>query len=306
MKIITNINIIVLLSILVLVETMYLIDLQTKSDNAIAELMILKSEEQMLDDTNYLDRNETLPIIQKVIKKQDYPQNNFLKITPILNNVNLLKKYVIKKKYDVKTVSIKVKKTLFIGSVLPAILQSRNKLLTTYKSVEELKVADLTIQDEEYLNILFKAYKVKKGNIQKLLLAIKPHSVSVIMAQAVLESGWGTSRFYKEANNIFGIWSFNEDDERIKARRDKKVYLRKYDSLVEAVDDYMLMLGRNPRYEDFRKTRFRTNNPYEIIKHLEIYSELRKEYVRRLNSVIRANRFTKYDNQKMEAIDLAE
>jgi len=302
-KIINTTSGLVALSIILLIETMYLIDLQTKSDNAVAELTILKSEEEILANSNSM-LTENLPNIEE--NKDNCDNKLFIKMLPIIDTNKLLERYSMNIKIDTKKVSIKEKKIIFIKNIIPAILQSRNKLLATYKSVKELKNDNLTIQDEEYLNILYKNYRIKKGDVKKLLLAIKPHSVSVIIAQAVLESGWGTSRFYKEANNIFGIWSFNEEDERIKARRDKQVYLRKYDSLVEAVDDYMLMLGRNPRYKDFRDTRFKTDNPYEIIKHLEIYSELREEYVRRLRLVIKANKFTKYDNQKMEVIDLAE
>ncbi len=67
---------------------------------------------------------------------------------------------------------------------------------------------------------------------------------------------------------------------------------------MESVDDYMVILGRSPKYEDFRKTRMTIDNPYELIKHLKIYSELRDEYVRRLRIVIQANNFTRFDNKE--------
>jgi Bax protein len=59
----------------------------------------------------------------------------------------------------------------------------------------------------------------------------------------------------------------------------------------------MLMLGRNPRYLDFRKARFETDDPYELIKHLKNYSELRDEYIRRLRIVIKVNNLTKFDKE---------
>ena len=167
--------------------------------------------------------------------------------------------------------------------------------MVTYKNLLDLKDANLTESDKEYLDNLYKLYRIKDRDIDKLILAVKPHPISVILAQAALESGWGTSRFFREGSNIFGIWSFDENEERIKAKGSNGVYLKKYDSYVESVDDYMLILGRSPKYEEFRKARMETDDPNELIQYLKVYSELRDEYVRRLRIVIKANKFTKFD-----------
>jgi len=249
--------------------------------------------EKNISHTN-LDENITSKVT--AIFREDNIGEKFFTIYPKIDIDRLMQKYTQIKKIDNKKVSIQEKKQIFIEAVLPAIRQSRKKLIATYKSIETFKDAiNLTIQDEEYLELLYKTYRIRDGEIDELLLAVKPHPISVVLAQATLESGWGTSRFYKEANNIFGIWSFNKADDRIKAKTGKDIYLKKYDSFVEAIDDYMAMLGRNPRYKEFRKTRLKTENPYEIIKYLEMYSELRAEYVNRLKQVIRVNKFQKYD-----------
>ena len=63
-------------------------------------------------------------------------------------------------------------------------------------------------------------------------MRLKTHPTSIVLAQAAIESGWGSSRFYKEANNVFGVWSYSENEPRIKAMEDregKSVYVKKYD-----------------------------------------------------------------------------
>jgi len=297
--------------ILLFLESIYIVNIHTKLDKTMNELISIKSEEHIFIDDNPIENSDGFE--QKNEKNISNPTHQiniakikFFKITPDINISKLQSRYKKIKKVNVKILSTRERKKVFIASVLPAIKESRNKLLTTYKSIMDLRDTNLTIQDEEYLKILYSLYRVPKGDIDKLLLAVKPHPISIVLAQATLESGWGTSRFYKEANNIFGIWSFNQDDDRIKAKSRKGVYLKKYDSFVEAVDDYMAMLGRNPRYEKFRQVRFQTENPYLIIKHLEIYSELRKEYVNRLRVVIKANKFNKYDLEEKKEKKIAE
>lgn len=77
-----------------------------------------------------------------------------------------------------------------------------------------------------------------------------------MLAQAAIESGWGSSRFFREANNVFGIWSYNADESRIKAaesRGDDVIYLRSYPDLSGAIQDYFVSLGRAKPYSAFRK-----------------------------------------------------
>ncbi len=231
--------------------------------------------------------------------------DSFFIIEPKLKLDMIINRYgekVKKEKAEIATLSIKEKKERFINLVLPAVDESRRKLIAIHNNLLELRDSNLTLQDEEYLKALYKVYRIKNGDFDELLLSVKPHPISVILAQAALESGWGTSRFFKEGNNIFGIWSFDSDDERIKAQSSSDVYLKKYDSYVESVDDYMALLGRTPQYSAFRKARAVSDDPIELIQHLEIYSELREEYVRRLRLVIEANNFEQYDKSEEESL----
>jgi len=62
-------------------------------------------------------------------------------------------------------------------------------------------------QDLVFLDKMYK--KFKTDNNRELLIRMKTHPVSIVLAQAAIESAWGESRFFKKGNNIFGMWSYN-------------------------------------------------------------------------------------------------
>src|SRR5690606_23375126 len=98
--------------------------------------------------------------------------------------------------------------------------------------------------------------KHKARDSSDLMLRLQTVHVSIALAQAAVESGWGQSRFFTEANNVFGIWSYRRDEPRIAAREqreEKTIYLRKYDSILESVHDYFLGLSRARAYRHLRK-----------------------------------------------------
>ncbi len=159
-----------------------------------------------------------------------------------------------------------------------------------------LKKEKLSTGDNIWLDKLKKTYRTKEPD--KLLLRLNDHPTSIVLAQAAIETGWGSSRFFLEANNAFGVWSYDKNEPRIKAsemRDGKAVYVKKYRSLIEAVDDYFITIGRGP-YTDFRKHRATTSNVTNLVNHLDTYSEISDEYVKRLHSVIDTNKLQKYDD----------
>ena len=131
-----------------------------------------------------------------------------------------------------------------------------------------------------------------------LLIAIKPHPQSIAIAQAAIESAWGTSRLFTEANNTFGIRPFKPGEPRIAAnnkRGDKVVWLRKYATLRESVADYYLVLGRADAYKEFRTLKMQTSDPHILVTKLDNYSERKVGYVRELSAMIRYNNFGELD-----------
>jgi Bax protein len=195
------------------------------------------------------------------------------------------------------------KKQKFFHMILPAILISKEKLKVKRERVLSLRStpeAELTEDDRVFLAGLYKKYRT--DDINKLINRLKTHPVSIILAQAAIESGWGESRFFKKANNIFGMWSVNKNEPRIKAlksRKGKAIYLRKYATLSDSIDDYFVLIGRGA-YKSFRKKRNITDNPLILVQYLINYCELREKYTKKLRNFIVYNKLRKFDKFQID------
>ena len=177
-------------------------------------------------------------------------------------------------------------------------------VLPTQKTYNTLQKRYLHIKEELLLGSetgeivkLKTLYKVKSD--RALLLALKPHPVSITLAQAAMESAWGTSRFFREANNVFGMWSKNPKDKRIAAgekRGGKRtIWLRKFDTIEESIWEYYKTIGRAKAYKKLREYRYESDDVYKIVKGLDKYSELGQEYVDTIATLIWHNDLTQYD-----------
>jgi len=195
--------------------------------------------------------------------------------------------------------SIKTKKERFFALMLPPILDVYNKLDREFQGVK-VQLQDKNATQSYNIQQLKQSYGVKSD--EELLKALKPHPPSIALAQAAMESAWGTSRFFREANNVFGMWNNNPDAQRIAAgeKRDGKhtVYLSKYDSLEQSVKAYYKTLAKGKSYKEFREVRFVSDDVFEMVKKLDKYSERAQEYTKELESMIRYNKLTQYDKKK--------
>lgn len=193
-------------------------------------------------------------------------------------------------------------KTKFIEVILPAILVAKKQLEQDLLHLEKIeKRKKLNEKDSLFLQQLFQLYKT--DDISLLKRRLVTHPTSIVLAQAAVESGWGKSRFFKKANNVFGVWSYDADEPRIAAgirREDYQVYLRKYAHIEESVLDYFRTIARTPAYSAFRRKRIETQNVSELVPYLEKYSERGDEYVAQLLAMIRYNEFEKYDYYKLD------
>jgi Bax protein len=225
-------------------------------------------------------------------------------------DITIFKEKMIKPINYTKTVSlnnlqVSEKKQKFFHMILPAILISKQKLKVKRARVEEiLQTINPSIEDLEFLDKLYKKYKTNDS--KELLSRMKTHPVSIVLAQAAIESGWGESRFFKEGNNIFGMWSVNKNEPRIRAketRNGKAVHLKKYNSLSDAIDDYFVTIGRGA-YKSFRKQRDITKDPLKLVQYLINYCELKEQYTKKLRKFIIANNLEDFDDFQIDKIYL--
>ena len=81
--------------------------------------------------------------------------------------------------------------------------------------------------------------------------------VNLVIAQAVHESNWGTSRFAIEGNTLLGIRTFDPSDDQLKPLNKPNTTwgLRIFETKCESISYYMYLLNNNHHYQQFRKER---------------------------------------------------
>ena len=106
-----------------------------------------------------------------------------------------------------------------------------------------------------------------------------PHSKRVpfemIIGQAALESGWGSSRFAREAKNLFGIRTFSKETPHLLPIGIKNWPgwgVRIFPSKCASVIEYVRLLNEHNAYADFRILREKTQDPLLLIKTLDKFS----------------------------------
>jgi len=190
--------------------------------------------------------------------------------------------------------SVREKKERYFSLVYPHVQKVYTDLMEQFESVKA------SLESGEYTDEIVRLkeeYGVESD--EELLFALKPHPPSIVLAQGALESSWATSRFFIEAKNIFGMWSVNPDEPRIAAAQkrsgERTIWLRKFDSLEESVEEYYRTIGRAEAYREFREARFMSDDPFDMIPKLDKYAETGDEYPKELTQLILYNNLTDYD-----------
>ena len=197
--------------------------------------------------------------------------------------------------------SLEKKKETFINMMIPSILLAKYKMKMERRKVIRLsRKNDLSNEENIWLSNKLEEFKV--SNTDDLYNNMELHPTSLIIAQAIVESGWGTSKFFKNANNVFGIWSFSKKDKRMVAsekRGKSSIYLKKYESIHESIYDYLLTISKVSHYKSFREKRLETQDPFILIEHLDKYSEQGDEYIANIKNIIKRNQLIDYDSYEL-------
>ncbi|MFA6788207.1 MAG: glucosaminidase domain-containing protein [Arcobacteraceae bacterium] len=228
------------------------------------------------------------------ITKEQYILQQKLEEYTLLKNKHLqVQQY---KEELIDTMNLSEKKTNFLKMIVPPLDEVYEEEINYFNNIQTLINEN---PDNAILESLREEYNAK-DNLE-LLMALKPHPKSITLAQAAMESAWGESRFFRKANNIFGVWSYNANEPRIPAsvmRGDKTIWLKKYPTVKEAIKDYYKILSRSWAFKEFRKLNYQkeNQNPYLLVKKLQKYSEKREVYTQELSTMITYNQFTRFDD----------
>ena len=238
--------------------------------------------------------------IEELFKDNGYNLDT-VKKTKLVNAGNQLTKLP----KELKNIeSPKKKKKLFIKIVLPLIIEENLKIrLDRKKLFEILNKNNTSKRDKAWLELKFKQYGVKNNDFAKLKIRMDEIPVSLAIAQAAKETGWGSSRFAQEGNALFGQWTWSgEGIKPLEVEKDKKHKVAKFKILKASVRAYQRNLNTHSSYKEFRIERAiqRDNDEkldsLKLVKFLEKYAETGKEYTEVLTKIILQNSLTDFDD----------
>jgi Bax protein len=223
---------------------------------------------------------------------EDIIQIKSKRVTPVLytNSVSL------------SSLTIPEKKQKFIDMMIPSILVAKHQMRLDKEKVASLIIKhDMSLEENRWLEEKRKEFHALDN--YELHDKMASHPTSIVIAQAIIESGWGSSKFFQKANNVFGIWSFSKNDSRVaasKKRGDRTIYLKKYKSMEESIYDYFVTLARKDSYKLFQKKKLITQDPYKLVNYLVKYSERGESYTKDLKRMIKQNRLSAYDGYQLD------
>ena len=203
--------------------------------------------------------------------------------------------------------SSKKRKNLFIQIILPLILEENSLILLDRKRLFSILNKNKNSKKEIiWLNRKFKQYGVLNKDIPTLKVRMDIIPVSLAIAQAAKETGWGTSRFALEGNALFGQWTWSGDG--IKpagAESDTKHKVMKFKVLKASVRAYQRNLNTHSSYKNFRQLRAQLRDDSEkldsliLAEQLDNYAETGKEYTKILKQIINQNSLQDFDDVKL-------
>ena len=216
--------------------------------------------------------------------------------------------YLTKLPKDLKTLGdTKKKRELFIKIVLPLILSENSKITEDRKKLFKILGKNFnTVGERVWLKRRFKEYKIDDRDLSKLKMRMDIIPVSIALAQAANESGWGTSRFALEGNALFGQWTWSKKGISPKNKDpDQSHKILQFQVLKASVKAYKNNLNTHNAYKEFREVRaqIRQENKQiiglDLVKYLKAYAADGERYVLIIGDIIEKNSLTDFDKANL-------
>ena len=201
----------------------------------------------------------------------------------------------------------KKRKDMFIKIVLPLIVKENNKIRVDRKRLFRiLNKNSNTDIEKKWLEKKYKQYGVRKNDLSTLKVRMDEIPVSLAIAQAAKETGWGTSRFALKGNALFGQWTWSGEGLKPKnADEGKDHKVMKFHSLQLSVRAYLRNLNTHSTYKNLRKARTKLRNQNKpldslvLSKHLDKYAETGSKYIEVLQQIIEQNNLKDFDEARL-------
>ena len=231
----------------------------------------------------------------------------FNQIQSYISNIEIKKSSTRIVKNNLENFSIKDRKKKFIADLFPVIHSANQDIIEKrnifFEIEKKIQSNNLNVLEAAILKKLFNEYKVKNNDLAELKKRIDIVPISLAIAQAAIESGWGTSRFAQEGNAYFGqkIIGIKVDGIRPNDSENPLIKVRIFKNLNDSVKAYLNNLNTHFAYKNFRKSRNelrsfgKTLEGEVLANQLKKYSELGNEYIINVQEIIRKNNLGKFD-----------
>ena len=210
--------------------------------------------------------------------------------------------------------STKKRKEFFIQIGLPLVLKENNNIRLDRKMLFSIiNKSNNTQLEKKWLEKKYKQYGVNSKDLSVLKVRMDEVPVSLAIAQAAKETGWGTSRFAQEGNALFGQWTWSGEGLKPKEADENKGHkVMKFNVLQASVRAYQRNLNTHPSYENFRLARAQLRDAGKILdsivlsQFLDNYAETGNQYVEVLQKIIEQNKLQDFDDAKLlpSSVDL--
>ena len=256
-----------------------------------------KKQEDLIDNTVSLSAS----VVASLFEDLDYDLSKIRKgkkVKPFY--ISLLPK-------DISLIEdSKERKELFIKIVLPLILQENDKIKKDRKKLfGVLAKSSNTKEEKKWLKWKFKEYKIKNSDISELKIRMDIVPVSLAIAQAAIESGWGTSRFALEGNALYGQWTWSDNGLKPLDNDGGDHRVMRFKILTASIKAYKKNLNTHSGYKEFRKARAKLRNQNEkvtglkLTQYLDKYSAQGEQYTKKLETTIKKNSLSDFENAKL-------
>ncbi len=201
----------------------------------------------------------------------------------------------------------KKRKEFFIQIILPLILKENNNIKLDRKRLFTIinKSSNSNLE-KKWLDKKYKQYGIPSKDLSILKIRMDEIPVSLAIAQAAKETGWGTSRFAQEGNALFGQWTWSGEGLKPKEADNNQGHkVMKFNVLQASVRAYQRNLNTHKTYQKFREARADLRDQgigldsIILSNYLNSYAETGKKYVDVLQQIIKQNNLKDFDDAKL-------
>jgi len=197
---------------------------------------------------------------------------------------------------------VAARKRMFTKLLLPIVLRANEGISNDRRRLRRVAArlaagTALTRNERGWLDNLAAAYKTDPRDPRALLLRVDGVPPSLAVAQAAVESGWGTSRFAAEGNALYGQWIEEGPQGMVPASREpgRTYAIQRFESLSASVEAYLRNLNTHRAYRAFRRARAMQRRAGGVVRGAPLAPELRAysqdgiKYVQTILAIIEKN-----------------